>query len=492
MALFDHTAVEHRYSVEPVAELGRPRTLGESQQRYRDHALRARPAGGGGGAGPGRGRRRREIDSVITVSCTGIMIPSLDAYLVDELGLRADVRRLPITALGCAGGAAALARAHDFLVGFPTARALVVAVELPSLSLQRADLSLANLVSTALFGDGAAAAVLAGGRGSRRPLRRRRASSRRARTSVPALDATRSASSCATTAFTPCSRRRFRCCSRREIARAGEELAARRGLVARGSQLLRPSPGRPEDPRRSRGGAGPAPRRHPAVVGGPRRDYGNQSSASVLFVLHEWLTRRRPAPGAHGVLAAFGPGLDDRAPAARMELTDDRRRRSFSSGAAASRSAPAGSSRCAHLAPAPARARRRAAPRRCPSRCSARWWRCTPACWSPRRSRCCCSTGPRRPRWRPGAGAGGAREPAAVLGDRDAGRALERAGGALDAARRGDRRALPLRPPPELRRRVRRAAGAAAGARRLPDRRRRRGAARARSCGAASRSRSRC
>jgi alkylresorcinol/alkylpyrone synthase len=91
------------------------------------------------------------------------MIPSLDAYLVDDLGLRPDVRRLPITELGCGAGAAALARARDFLLGFPAARALVVAVELPSLSMQRADLSPANLVATALFGDGAAAAVLAGG-----------------------------------------------------------------------------------------------------------------------------------------------------------------------------------------------------------------------------------------------------------------------------------------------------------------------------------------
>ena len=67
------------------------------------------------------------------------MIPSVDAYLVDALGFRRDVRRLPITELGCVGGAAALARAHDFLRGYPDAHVLVVAVELPSLSLQRND-----------------------------------------------------------------------------------------------------------------------------------------------------------------------------------------------------------------------------------------------------------------------------------------------------------------------------------------------------------------
>ena len=139
------------------------------------------------------------------------MIPSLDAYLVDELGLRRDVRRLPITALGCAGGAAALARAHDFLLGFPAAHVLVIAVELPSLSFQRNDPSLANLVSTALFGDGAAAAVLAGG--DAEPRGRRAGDPRDAsRTSSPARR-TRSASSCATTDFTRCSPRRSRSCS---------------------------------------------------------------------------------------------------------------------------------------------------------------------------------------------------------------------------------------------------------------------------------------
>ncbi|HWJ57852.1 MAG TPA: hypothetical protein VNR90_16535, partial [Vicinamibacterales bacterium] len=162
MELFDHAAVETRYSVEPIDRLGTRRPLGDIQDRYREHAftLGRKVAGEAlvrAGVAPA------DIDLIVTTSCTGIMIPSLDAYLVDELGLRADVRRLPITELGCAGGAAALARAHDFLVGFPDARALVIAVELPSLSMQRADLSPANLVSTALFGDGAAAAVLVGG-----------------------------------------------------------------------------------------------------------------------------------------------------------------------------------------------------------------------------------------------------------------------------------------------------------------------------------------
>jgi len=166
MELFDHAAVDRRYSVAPLEQLGTVRGITEMQASYREHAI----ALGRQVAAEALARAHvepRDVDLLITTSCTGIMIPSLDAHLVNELGFRPDVRRLPITGLGCVGGASALARAHDFLVGFPEARALVVAVELPSLSMQRADLSPANLVSTALFGDGAAAALLAGGTASK-------------------------------------------------------------------------------------------------------------------------------------------------------------------------------------------------------------------------------------------------------------------------------------------------------------------------------------
>src|SRR5205085_1709531 len=103
-----------------------------------------------------------DVDLLITVSCTGVMIPSLDAYLATEMGFRSDVRRLPITELGCAAGAAGLARAWEYLRAFPDRTALLVAVELPTLTFQRADVSQANLISSVLFGDGAAGVAITG------------------------------------------------------------------------------------------------------------------------------------------------------------------------------------------------------------------------------------------------------------------------------------------------------------------------------------------
>jgi predicted naringenin-chalcone synthase len=100
------------------------------------------------------------IDYIITVSCTGIMIPSLDAYLVNELGLRQDVVRLPVTEMGCAAGISGLIYASNFLRSNPGKRAVVIAVESPTATFQLHDYSMANMVSAAIFGDGAACVLL--------------------------------------------------------------------------------------------------------------------------------------------------------------------------------------------------------------------------------------------------------------------------------------------------------------------------------------------
>lgn len=104
----------------------------------------------------------QDVDLILMTSVTGIAAPSIDARLWARLGLRPDVKRIPIFGLGCVAGAAGIARVHDHLVGHPHDVAVLLSVELCSLTIQRDDDSMANLVASGLFGDGAAAVVLAG------------------------------------------------------------------------------------------------------------------------------------------------------------------------------------------------------------------------------------------------------------------------------------------------------------------------------------------
>ncbi len=101
-----------------------------------------------------------DLDYIITVSCTGIMIPSLDAYLINKLKLRQDIIRLPVTEMGCAAGISGIIYARNFLQANPGKRAAVIAVESPTATFQLDDFSMANIVSAAIFGDGAACALL--------------------------------------------------------------------------------------------------------------------------------------------------------------------------------------------------------------------------------------------------------------------------------------------------------------------------------------------
>lgn len=116
----------------------------------------------------GAGIAAPEVDYLLYTSVTGVSAPSLDALLVPRLGLRQDVKRLPSFGLGCVAGAAGLARVHDYLLGHPDDVAVLLSVELCSLTLQRDDASVAALVACGLFGDGATAVVMLGERRAQR------------------------------------------------------------------------------------------------------------------------------------------------------------------------------------------------------------------------------------------------------------------------------------------------------------------------------------
>ena len=102
----------------------------------------------------------RDIDYIITVSCTGIMIPSVDAYLINNLDMKQDIVRLPVTEMGCVAGISGMIYAHNFLKANPNKRAAVIAVESPTSTFQIDDFSMVNIVSAAIFGDGCACTIL--------------------------------------------------------------------------------------------------------------------------------------------------------------------------------------------------------------------------------------------------------------------------------------------------------------------------------------------
>ena len=104
----------------------------------------------------------QDVDVVMSTTVTGFAIPSIEARVATAIGMRPDVRRVPLMGLGCLGGSAGIARLHDYLLGHPDHVGVLLSVELCSLTLQRDDDSTANLVASGLFGDGAAAVVMAG------------------------------------------------------------------------------------------------------------------------------------------------------------------------------------------------------------------------------------------------------------------------------------------------------------------------------------------
>jgi alkylresorcinol/alkylpyrone synthase len=161
MAIVDNAQVHKRYAIFPIDYTVEPRPLSKTNQEYMEHAIKL-----GRQAAEECLRRAdlrpEEVDLIITVSCTGFMIPSLDAHLINLMGFRSNVCRMPFTELGCAAGAMALGRAADYLKARPGGNVLIVAVELPSLTFQRKDISQANLISSILFGDGAAAVLVTG------------------------------------------------------------------------------------------------------------------------------------------------------------------------------------------------------------------------------------------------------------------------------------------------------------------------------------------
>lgn len=298
----DNARVNKRHILFPLEYTIKPRSLETTTCEYKTHAIQL-----------GREVARRaleqagveaaEIDLLITVSCTGVIIPSLDAFLINDLGFRSDVRRLPITELGCAAGAAALGRAADYLRAYPEGHVLIVAVELPSLTFQRSDNSPAHLISCVLFGDGAAGAVLNGRSGP--GLRVVDVQSHLIPDSIDAMgfDLRNSGFHIVLSKNVPE-------LIKREIGAVAAKFLARNQLDRAGLEFFILHPGGQKLLAFVEEELG-LEARHTAASWRVLEEYGNLSSATVLFVAKEFLAQPQPAqPGDRGLLAAFGPGFN--------------------------------------------------------------------------------------------------------------------------------------------------------------------------------------
>ena len=157
--IFEGAAVDKRYSIMSPEEVFSELSFEERNLIYTREAVKL-GARSLSSALEKANWQAQDLDYIITVSCTGIMIPSLDAYLINLLKLRQDIVRLPVTEMGCAAGVSGMIYAKNFLKANPGKRAAVVAVESPSATFQLNDFSMANIVSAAIFGDGAACVLL--------------------------------------------------------------------------------------------------------------------------------------------------------------------------------------------------------------------------------------------------------------------------------------------------------------------------------------------
>lgn len=161
LRLIGNTGVLTRHIVQPIEETLKHPGFEQRNKLYEAEA-KARVPEVVRGALADAELTPADIDVIIYVSCTGFMMPSLTAWLINAMDFPSNTRQIPIAQLGCAAGGAAINRAHDFCTAYPEANALIVACEFCSLCYQPVDLGVGSLLSNGLFGDGVAAAVVRG------------------------------------------------------------------------------------------------------------------------------------------------------------------------------------------------------------------------------------------------------------------------------------------------------------------------------------------
>jgi alkylresorcinol/alkylpyrone synthase len=249
------------------------------------------------------GLRTDDVDTIFFVSVTGIATPSIEARLINRIGLPTRIKRVPIFGLGCVAGAAGIARAADYVRAFPDQVAVLLSVELCSLTLQAEDLSIPNLIASGLFGDGAAAVAVVG---ERRPEPGPRVLATRSifypdSERVMGWEISESGFQIVLSADVPQVVRDF-------VRQDVDTFLADHGLTRSDIASWVCHPGGPKVLEAMQETL-ELPDGALAVTWNSLQTVGNLSSTSVLLVLADTLEQHRPAPGSYGILMAMGPGF---------------------------------------------------------------------------------------------------------------------------------------------------------------------------------------
>jgi alkylresorcinol/alkylpyrone synthase len=299
--MVDHTGTARRALALPIEQLLQERTIEETMAIYED-TVRELGVRVSLQALASAGLAPTDVDMVIAVSCTGYTIPSLAVHLAFDLGLRPGVRRLPITELGCSGGAAGLALASEYARARPGQVVLLVAVELCSLCFQLHEMDWQNVVAATLFGDGAAAAVVTDEALGAGPM----ILDHHSHLFPDTLDYMRF--NLTSSGFQLVMSPQIPRIVQHEYRGLLESYLRRHELAPENLDFYVLHPGGAKILRHFARHVG-VPHQWIQPAADVLRDHGNMSSTTVLFVLDRIMRQRPPQPGALGVMGGFGPGF---------------------------------------------------------------------------------------------------------------------------------------------------------------------------------------